>query len=160
MRQGNQTYLYLNKIHSPEDLKALPSSAMPPLAEEIRAELASLSESIGVASSSHLYLAYRLFDILTVQDVTLAAMIDFTKQTPLSRGSALYTDETGELRDGLEELFRLRVGSRAPAIDSVQEMHPDGGDYRAVHRPVRPIPDSNEAFESVWRVYRENQNIF
>lgn len=126
---------------------------------EIRAELASFSKTVGVASASHLYLAYRLLDILTVQDATLSAMIDFTEQTPHSRGSALYTNEKGELRKGLEEIFRLRIGDTSLNA-SVQEIRRGtNGEYQAVWRPVRQIPDSNEAFESVWRGYRENGNI-
>ena len=127
--------------------------------QEIRTELECLSQTVGVASPSHLYLAYRLADILTVQDATLSAMIDFTEKTVYSRGSALYTDATGTLRDGLEEIFRLCVGDSSLNA-SIQEIKRDNnGNYQVVWRPVRQIPDTNEAFESVWRGFRENGNI-
>jgi hypothetical protein len=35
-----------------------------------------------------------------------------------------------------------------------------GEECRFIWRPCRPVPEENEAFETVWRRYREDENIF
>ena len=127
---------------------------------EITSALADVSKTVGVPSPAHLYRAYQLLDILNVQAATLSAMIDFTERTEYSRGSALYTNQNGELRDGLEEIFRLCMAPNA-LTDEIQEVKQGAnGEYLTEWRPVRPIPECLEPFETVWRKYRENGNVF
>ena len=54
MKDENAKYVYLNKIKSPEDLKALPESAMEALACEIRAELVEKVSANGGHLASNL----------------------------------------------------------------------------------------------------------
>lgn len=48
-------------------------------------------------SVSQLSLFYKLYDMLLSQKMYLFAMLDYAKAGGGSRGSALYTDSTGEL---------------------------------------------------------------
>lgn len=122
--------------------------------------LQAFGTRFGISSPKDAYKLYRLLDILTVRRAVLFAMSDYAKNVPSSRGSALYTDKDGTLRSGLEERFRFVFDTDKAAYDLVQEILCENGTLRAHWRPVRRIPDENGIFESVWRQYRENQNIF
>ena len=76
----------------------------------------------------------------------------------ISRGSAIYTDENGKLRKGLDELFRF--SSKENNADKIQQIKFINGSFEILWRDVRPLPDDNDFFENVWRSYRENKNIF
>lgn len=126
---------------------------------EICQELNALSATVGVADTAALYQAYKLKDLLTVQYATLAAMIDFSKTVGTTRGSALYCDKAGDLREGLEELFRFRLDATG-TNGSIQQVQLNGTEAQVTWRPVRPMPECNDFFENVWRQYRENKNIY
>ncbi len=126
---------------------------------EIRKELDVLSGTVGVADVTALYSAYKLKDLLTVQYAVLAAMIDFSKTVGTTRGSALYCDKAGDLREGLEELFRFRLDATG-TNGSVQQVRLNGNQAEITWRPVRPMPACDDFFENVWRQYRENKNIY
>jgi len=51
--------------------------------------------------------AYQLRDLLTTQYAMLTALADFAKTAGGSRGSALYTDPSGQIPAKLEEIFRF-----------------------------------------------------
>ena len=126
---------------------------------EIQQELTCLQSTAGVKDTASLYLAYKLKDLLTVQHAVLAAMLDFSRTVGTTRGSALYCDQTGSLRDGLDELFRFRPDT-ASVNSSVQQVRLVSGEAQILWRPVRPMPTGDDFFETVWRQYRENQNIY
>lgn len=46
------------------------------------------------------------------------------------------------------------------SADTVQQGCTECGQVRLYRRPVRPLPDGQDVFETVWRGYRENQNIY
>ncbi len=127
--------------------------------DEITAMRQKISRVVFVKNPSLLYQAYQLREILDTQRATLAAMLDFSSAVGSTRGSALYCDPAGELREGLEELFRLSVNSRGRA-DRIQEVSLQNDTPVVAWRAVRPLPLDNEAFETVWRSYRQNKNIF
>ena len=135
------------------------TKAMEAAVKEIESELAALRGSVGVENPAALYRAYKLRDMLTVQYAVLAAMIDFSKTVGTTRGSALYCDKNGSLRDGLEELFRFRLDATG-TNGSIQQVRLTDGKAEITWRPVRPMPDGDDFFENVWRQYRENKNIF
>ncbi|MBR3639257.1 MAG: FAD-binding protein [Clostridia bacterium] len=99
-----------------------------------------------------------LLDVLITQRAVLAAMIDYAARSGGSRGSALYTDPSGELRDGLEEIFRMSPeDEKLRGFVQTVEMRGDG--FAVWWRPVRKIPPEDGFFENVWRGYRENKNV-
>ncbi len=42
----------------------------------------------------------------------------------------------------------------------IQEVYLADDGFRCEMRPVRPLPDSDDFFENVWRTYRENKNVY
>ncbi len=98
---------------------------------------------------------FKLRDILLTQAAVLTCAADMN----ISRGSAIYTDENGKLRKGLDEIFRFS-SDRTNAADKIQQMKFNDSRFEILWRDVRPLPDDNDFFENVWRSYRENKNIF
>ena len=126
---------------------------------EIRAELADFNNYVGIETEAELYKAYKLKDTLTVQYAALCAMKDFSEVTGITRGSSLYTDENGSLRDGLNELFRFTEDD-GNTVGKVQQVKIENGECVVSWRDVRPLPSDDDFFENIWRVYRENKNIY
>ena len=110
-------------------------------------------------SVSQLSLFYKLYDMLLSQKRYLFAMLDYAKAGGGSRGSALYTDSTGELPgfpgcQTFGELYRCRLDQKMHGQE-VQEVTLKEGTPSASRRPVRPLPDVDYFFENQWRIYRE-----
>ena len=122
-----------------------------------KAELEVLGSALRVSDKSRLYMYFKARDILVTQLAVACAMDDFAKHIGNTRGSCLYTDVEGDLRYGLEEIFRFKNGD--VALTEIQEVHLCENSFVSSWRNVRPIPDNTEAFETVWRSYRENGNI-
>lgn len=126
---------------------------------ETEAELAHLTENAKIQSRSRAYLYYKLKDILVTQAAVLFAAIDYADTVGASCGSSLYYDQKGQLRPGLEEIFRFTEEDGSIRA-RVQEVQKTTCGFSAQWRDVRPIPDDADFFENVWRSYRENKNVF
>lgn len=122
-------------------------------------DIANFENKFGVSAPKELFKAYKLLDILLMQAATLTAMVDFSAHVGGTRGSALYCDESGEKRAGLEEIFRFKAESGETA-NKIKEIFIKNGEICALWRNVRPIPENNDFFENIWRQYRENKNIY
>lgn len=114
-------------------------------------------------SVSQLSLFYKLYDMLLSQKMYLFAMLDYAKAGGGSRGSALYTDSTGELPgfpgcQTFGELYRCRLDQKIHGQE-VQEVTLKEGTPSASRRPVRPLPDVDYFFENQWRIYRERMGM-
>lgn len=114
-------------------------------------------------SVSQLSLFYKLYDMLLSQKMYLFAMLDYAKAGEGSRGSALYTDSTGELPgfpgcQTFGELYRCRLDQKMHGQE-VQEVTLKEGTPSASRRPVRPLPDVDYFFENQWRIYRERMGM-
>ena len=127
---------------------------------DVRISLQALPSSVGVRSSDLLYKAYQLRDILIVQEAVLTAMIDFAQNADGTRGSALYCDKNGELRDGLEEIFRFRPSIGHATNGKIQVISRLNGQMQPSWRDVRPLPVCDDVFETVWKRYREDKCIY
>ena len=102
--------------------------------------------------------AYKYKDILITQMAVLTSLLDFAKTIKKTRGSALYYQKSGKLREGLDEIFRF-IPDDGKSKDKVQEVIFDKT-FKVKWRDVRPIPTEDNFFENVWRRYREDKNIF
>ena len=122
-------------------------------------ELKSLESSTLISEKSELYKFYKLRDILITQAVVLYAMIDFSTAVGGTRGSALYTDENGDLRQGLDSVFRFSC-SDDEVNRKVQSVSMSCGKINAIWRCVREIPSEDSFFENVWRTYRESRSVY
>lgn len=137
-------------IRNPEKIKTALS--------ETQYNLNNFTELVG-ASRKNLFKAYKLRDILIAQITVLSSMLDFSEKVSGTRGSALYTDEKGGLRDGLDEVFRFTPADPSYNSKVQQTVYSSGGCIN-IWRDVRPIPASDDFFEVVWQKYRENKNIY
>ena len=133
--------------------------SMQALLEETEGLLAALSQTVGVGSPARLYRYYKLRDILITQQAVLTAMLDHSTQVGVTCGSALYYSAAGQKPEPLEELFRFTPDDGRTA-GVIQETVKEDDRFTCHHRPVRPIPQNNDFFETTWRTYRENGNIY
>ena len=127
--------------------------------KEVRRERNSLSSGTVPSEKSALLSYFKLRDALTVQEAVLSAMIHFAENASGTRGSALYTDPRGEKREGLEEIFRF-TPEKGETGKMIQETRLENGAFACRFRPVRPLPESDDFFENVWKGFRENQNVY
>ena len=126
--------------------------------EDAAGLISHFEDTVGVAQKEDVYKAYKLYDMLITQCAVLTAMLDFSKTVGSSRGSALYTDKNGQLRDGLSELFRLNCDNICK--EKIQQVRYSNGSFEVLWRKVRPIPEDDDFFENVWRRFREDGNIY
>lgn len=127
---------------------------------ELWEELEGFSRIFGVKGKSDLYKIYRLRDTLTVQLSVLYSMIDYAEKVGTSRGSALYRDHNGKLRDRLPEIFRFSFDEAELNRGKIQEISNIDGKFKAVWREVRPLPEDEDIFEKVWERYRADRNVY
>lgn len=131
-------------------------AAMEKTLRSVKGRLDDLSNA-GVKHYDEVYRVYQYRDALVCQKAMLSGMLDFEKQVGVTVGSALCHDAGGDLRAGLPEMFRFTQGAVPNAI---QQGIFFGEECQFIWRPCRPVPEENEAFETVWRRYREDENIF
>ena len=103
---------------------------------------------------------FALFDQLVSAETVLCAMIDALSHGVGSRGSAICTDPGGELPyvrengEGLfDGLFRCRPDSDTHSDVTQTVLYSDSGCV-CRWRQVLPIPEREDAFETVWREFR------
>lgn len=135
------------------------TESMQALLEETASLLEALPQTVGVGNQARLYRYYKLRDILITQQAVLTAMIDHSTQAKVTCGSALYYSEAGQKPEPLEELFRFTPDDGRTA-GVIQETVKEGSGFACHRRPVRPIPENNDFFETTWRTYRENGNVY
>ncbi len=128
--------------------------------QEVQEELLAFDNMVWAKEEKELWLVFRLRDMLISQFVYLSAMQDYIENQGKSRGSALYTDSSGQKPDSrLPEEFAFCLDDENRA-DLIQEVSYKDGNTQFQWRKVRPIPEDDNFFENVWRQYRENQNIY
>ena len=120
--------------------------------------LQDFTQIIRIPSGRALHRAYQLKEALVSQQMYLSAMEDYARNVGGSRGSAIYTASDGELAEGLEELFRFRLDDGG-FDDQVQIVEYEDNEPKITWRLVRPLPQENEAFETIWKKYRETKNV-
>ena len=130
------------------------ADAMETALAETEAALAELKQGTAQAAPAALASYFKLRDALVTQHAVLAAMLHYAKTASGTRGSALYTDPKGELREGLGELFRF-TPEKGETRAKVQETRYANGKASCRWRPVRPLPQPDEPFETVWAAYRK-----
>ncbi len=117
---------------------------------EIRAELNAFSE-LRLSDASLLGELLINRDILLTQLVYLSAITEYVCHGGLSRGSYLITDEE-------------TVGTALPPIDTAHrqkmlEVRLTDGAVSFEWRDVRPIPERNNWFETVYNAYRQKRQF-
>ncbi len=126
--------------------------------EENRSQHRALLTRLRVRQAGELPMLFRLLDLLTAQYVYLSALDDCISRGGASRGSYLIYDPAGTLpKPGLEECFRCVPGEGDTGHIQEVTYDPRTETCRFLWRPVRPIPEENQWFETVWRSWREGE---
>ncbi len=128
--------------------------------KSVREEIQDFRQLVKIEGYNNLSKVFRLWDILHCQLVYLEAMRDFVSQGGKSRGSAMYSDNTGKKPyENLPDIFcyDLDDGSRG---DEVQEIILKDLECHILWRKVREIPKDDDFFENVWRDFRETGNTY
>ena len=126
--------------------------------EQHREILNHFSEWIRIPSAYALQRAYQLKDALITQQMYLAAMENYADIVGGSRGSAIYSDEDGIAAEGLEKRFRFKLDD-GTHNNQMQLTLYGSNEIEVTWRGVHPIPEENDAFEVVWKCYRESRNV-
>ena len=133
--------------------------------KEVRGLREHLTERIKICNTADLALVFRLRDTLICQEMYLSAMADFAVKSGRSRGSALYfcgsgSPDFGSAGSGTGEPNLHQVLSFLPDDGSlnkqIQEIRLENNKPVITWREVRPIPDTDESFEVIWKEFREN----
>jgi succinate dehydrogenase/fumarate reductase flavoprotein subunit len=127
---------------------------------EIQEEILGFAENVRITNTSNLSKVFRLYDTLICQYVYLSAMVNYAENGGKSRGSALYSDDTGRLPyESLPPIFSFTLDNGSLG-GMVQEVMFNKGECSFTWRKVREIPQDDDFFENVWRSYRQNGNIY
>lgn len=130
-------------------------------AEILKYELEEFSNIVYVKKEEDIWKLFRMRDVLISQYVYICAMEDYKKHGGKSRGSALYTDDSGEKpMEDMPEKFRfvLDEGELSSQIQEVLYQR-EKKTCAFQWRTVRKIPEEDDFFENVWRQYRKNHNV-
>ena len=125
---------------------------------EIKSVLPLIAKIRSLPTAEDVRSLYLLIDTLTVQYAVLTAMLDFAKNQKISRGSALYTDESGEAPEGLEDIFAFSLPESEAHKKIIRSVQLSGGELICSRRIVRKMPPEDESFETVWREFRERRD--
>ena len=114
-------------------------------------------KDLRVSSAKSLPVAFRATDLCLTHVTYLEAIRAYLKAGGRSRGSVVVLDPSGELpAKTLDDQWRFCSNERDASVDSeILEIRLDD-DEQVVKQwvPVRPVPDSDEWFEVMWRDYR------
>lgn len=130
--------------------------------EEREGNRSDMSPEENPGRTDRLSMFYRYLDMRICQKVYLDAMIDYVNHGGKSRGSAVYLEEPGtcgQIQIPELAVFSLDGPDGRAHEGEVQEISYVAGDCKteAVWRRVRPLDEilENQAFEVVWKSYRE-----
>ncbi len=103
---------------------------------------------------------YYYYDLLICAQAYLTAMIHFAKEG-LSRSSSLYPCETGDCSLTIPFVCQYRLENKElTRLVQKTVYDPQTNNFTCTFREVRPLPNDPNVFETVWRSYRENKNIW
>ena len=110
-------------------------------------------------SEGRIWNLFQLRNALITEKVYLSSMIETAEKRIGSRGSAIYTDDEGNIHPkNLDDRFKYTLEKEGERL--IQEVIYKNGEVEFSYRKPRPIPLDDDFFENVWREYRKNKNIF
>ena len=127
--------------------------------KEAETELKKLGDISNLSSSKDLSLAFQNYDLLLAQYVYLTAFKDYIELGGKSRGSYLVQDQDGELPlESLDDDFRFSLED-GNLSKKIQRLRYRGDHFEFSWQDVKPIPEDDNWFETVWNKYLNDQVI-
>ena len=127
--------------------------------KEAETELEKLGELSSLSSSRDLSLAFQNYDLLLAQYVYLTAFKDYIQLGGRSRGSYLVHDKEGELPlDSLSDDFKFSLED-GNLSKKIQRIKYKGDHFEFNWQNVKPIPEDNNWFETVWNKYLNDEVV-
>ena len=127
--------------------------------EEVSFYLSNFS-SIKVNGKAELWILFELRNALITQKVYLESMLDYILHGGKSRGSALYSEENGNIHiDGLDNRFTYSLEDESRPSE-IQEARYRDRKTEFSRRMPNPIPKDDDFFENVWARYREDRCVY
>ena len=115
---------------------------------------------IKVDSPTKLWILFELRNALITQKVYLESMFDYIRNKGGSRGSALYSDDSGSISiPNLDNRFRYTLEDESVPSE-IQEVKYSNGHSEFLRRMPRPIPKEDDFFENVWARYRKDKCVY
>jgi succinate dehydrogenase/fumarate reductase flavoprotein subunit len=124
---------------------------------QCRNELKEFPAGVGLASAQDLPNAFRYYDMLITQTVYLSAIREYMQKGGQSRGSYIVSKDSGELPAlGLSDMFRYQLddGTLMHYICEAGISREKEWSCSFAWIPVRPIPQEEYWFETLWATYR------
>lgn len=126
--------------------------------EAVNLLIADFESQVKISSEKELRKYYRLYDLIFTEAAMLTATENYMAVGGKSRGSAIYCMNEGKAPDGFTNDFAFTLDDGK--LDArVQNVVFNGG-FKTAWRDVRPLPEGGGFFETVWKSYRENKNVF
>jgi len=110
-------------------------------------ELENFPCNITAKDTKGLIDAYKYYDALLTQTAVLISMENYFNEAKTDRGSAVFVSKEKE-------------DSANDKRDMIQSVVYKNEEFSVCWRKVRPLPEDDSFFENVWRLYRENKNIY
>ena len=120
-------------------------------------EIAEYWQTVTITGPAQLPAVMINYDLLLAQQVYAAAMAQAIEDGVGSRGSYLIVKENGKpVHPGLADEIRF-VEDDGHHKEQIQEACWEDGEVQIQWRQVRPIPQTEQWFETVWKAYEENR---
>lgn len=123
-------------------------------------ELKAFPDTIGLRSPLELPDAFRYYDMLITQMLYLSAIREYIQKGGQSRGSYLISESAGILpATGLADSFRYRLADQTLMQYACEASINPAEDWSCsfTWTPVRPIPQEEYWFETLWTAYRAGE---
>ena len=124
---------------------------------QCREELAAFPQNLKLSAIEDIPGAFRYYDMLITQLMYLSAIEEYIRNGGQSRGSYLVSNAGGDLPvEGLDETFRYKLdeGKLLQYICEARLEPKENWQCSFEWVPVRPIPQEEYWFETLWSAYR------
>ena len=122
-----------------------------------RQEIADYWRTVAITGPSQLPAVMINYDLLLAQQVYAAAMAQGIEDGVGSRGSYMIVSDDGKpVHPELAGDIRF-VEDDGRQQDQIQEALLADGEVQIRWRPVRPIPQTEQWFETAWKTYEESR---
>ncbi len=155
----NDAYDHLRHIMSLYSSAIRSDAALKSTFGEVEKLLINFSD-VRIERDGELWRLFEYRNALITARMYLYGMLSYIELSGKSRGSALYTDERGNIHpESLDDRFIYTLEDETKP-SSIIEVWSEDGKLNRSERVPRSIPEDDDFFERVWARYREDGCVF